>query len=232
MAVRLRSGRIVDISLQLGDTFQMHTPGGFTRDLQFALEVLKEYDAPGGAGQIVRGAHLRLHAGTHIDAPAHFVKDGLHVHQIPLETLVGEAVVANLSDRAPDSPITAQDLERAVGGTLQRGERLLIRTDWNKHYGEPGWEKGSPYLTPEAVDWCVARGLALVGMDFSHGKDAPGSPSKFYTSRTLCEHNVLVMPYLKNLDQIRKERVTLIVLPLSIAGVESAPVRAVVIEDE
>ncbi len=54
---------IVDISLELDSkNFAMRTPAGFTRDMQFAMEVLKEHDAPGGAGQIVRGVHMRLHA--------------------------------------------------------------------------------------------------------------------------------------------------------------------------
>jgi hypothetical protein len=56
--------KIVDISLELDDsTFSMRTPPGFKKDLQFQMEVLKEHDAPGGAGQIVRGVHMRLHAG-------------------------------------------------------------------------------------------------------------------------------------------------------------------------
>src|SRR2546422_11343369 len=31
--------------------FAMRTPAGFTRDMQFEMEVLKEHDAPGGAGR-------------------------------------------------------------------------------------------------------------------------------------------------------------------------------------
>ena len=227
----VKVGKVIDISLPLDASYSMHTPAGFNKDLQFEVEVLKEFDAPGGAGQIVRGAHMRLHAGTHVDAPEHFVKGGKHVHQVPLDTFIGDAVVADLSGRPPDSPITARDLETAAGAVLQRGDRLLIRTDWNRHYGEPGWMEGSPYLTPEAVDWCVARRVALVGMDFSHAKDAPGSPAKFYTSKTLCENGIIVMAYLKNLDRISRQRVTLIALPLAIWNVESAPVRAVVLED-
>ena len=223
--------RLIDISLPLDETFQMHTPAGFARGLQFQLEVLKDYDSPGGAGQIVRGAHMRLHAGTHVDAQAHFVKGGKELYDLPLETFIGDAVVANLSDIAPDTAITARDLERTVGGTLRRGDRLLIRTDWNRHYGEPGWAEGSPYLATDAVDWCVQQGVILVGMDFSHAKDPADSPCVYYASRVLCENNILVMAYLQNLDRITKERVTLIALPLAIAGVESAPVRAVVLED-
>ncbi len=224
-------GRIIDISLRLDASFSMHTPAGFARDLQFAVEVLKEYDAPGGAGQIVRGVHMRLHAGTHVDAQAHFVKGGHDVYELPLQTFVGDAVVANLSHVAPDTAIGAEHLARAVGDHLRPGDRLLIRTDWNRHYGQPHWGEGSPYLTVDAVDWCVQQRVVLVGIDFSHAKDPADSPSRYYLSRTLCENNIVVMAYLQNLDRISKDRVTLIALPLAIAGVESAPVRAVVIED-
>jgi hypothetical protein len=62
--------KIVDISLELDPkNFAMRTPAGFKKDMQFAMEVIKEHDAPGGAGQIVRGVHMRLHAGSHVDAP-------------------------------------------------------------------------------------------------------------------------------------------------------------------
>src|SRR5258707_807577 len=72
--------KIIDISLELDpQNFAMRTPAGFTRDLQFAMEVLKEHDAPGGAGQIVRGVHMRLHAGSHVDAPEHNVRGGAHI---------------------------------------------------------------------------------------------------------------------------------------------------------
>jgi arylformamidase len=227
----LRYRRIVDISLKLDENYSMHTPTGFAQDLQFEVVLLKDYDAPGGAGQIVRGARMRLHAGTHVDAPAHFVKGGTEIYDVPLETFVGDAVVADLSSTAPNSPITIPDLERAVGSELRSGDRLLLRTDWNKRYSQPGWADQSPYLLPEAVNWCIERGVVLVGIDFSHAKDAPDSPSVFYTSRALCENGVMVMAYLNNLDRITQQRVTLIALPLAIAGVESAPARAVVLEN-
>ena len=38
------------------------------------------------------------------------------------------------------------------------------------------------------------------------------------------------MAYLNNLDQISRQRVTLLCFPLAIANVESAPVRAIVLE--
>jgi arylformamidase len=230
-------GKIIDISLELDPkNFGMRTPAGFTRDLQFAMEVLKEHDAPGGAGQIVRGVHMRLHAGSHVDAPEHNVRGGTQIHQLPLELFIGEAIIADLRDKIlrdnmPGQAITEADLERRLGSRIKPGDRVLLRTDHNNGYdgGSDKWMKASPYLTIGATEWLIAKRVVIVGYDFYHGNDEPGAPRVFHNSRTLSEHGIITMPYLKNLDRIPGERVTLIALPLNIIGAEASPVRAVVL---
>ncbi|MBV9970464.1 MAG: cyclase family protein [Xanthobacteraceae bacterium] len=226
----LRPEAIVDLSLELDTrSFGMRTPAGFTKDLQFAMEVLKEHDAPGGAGQIVRGVHMRLHAGSHVDAPEHNVRGGSQIHQLPLTTFIGDAVVADLRDKLPGKAITERDLHASVGGRIRPGDRLLLRTDRNNTYdgGSEKWMSESPYLTIGATRWCIDMGVVVVGYDFYHGNDEPNAPRVFHNSRTLSEHGVVTMPYLKNLHLITKERFTLIGLPLNIVGAEASPVRAV-----
>src|SRR2546423_14126239 len=92
---KMPSPKIVDISLELdARNFHMRTPAGFKRDMQFEVEVIKDFDAAGGAGQIVRGVHMRVHAGSHVDAPEHFVKGGKQIHELPLDTFIGPAGAA------------------------------------------------------------------------------------------------------------------------------------------
>jgi len=223
-------GKIIDISLELdARNFGMRTPSGFKKDMQFAIEVLKEHDAPGGAGQIVRGVHMRLHAGSHVDAPEHNVRGGTQIHQLPLDHFVGEAIIADLRDKMPGKPIAASDLESAIGTKIRRGDRVLLRTDHNNSYdgGTDAWMKASPYLTIGATEWLIGNGVIIVGYDFYHGNDESNSPRVFHNSRTLSEHGIITMPYLKNLDRIGKERFTLIALPLNIIGAAASPVRAV-----
>src|SRR5260370_13444647 len=115
--------KIVDISLELDPrNFAMRTPAGFTKDLQFAMEVLKEHDAPGGAGQIVRGVHMRLHAGSHVDAPEHNVRGRAQIHQLPVSLFIGDAIVADLRDKMPCKSITETDLERTIGACVPHCE--------------------------------------------------------------------------------------------------------------
>ena len=113
---------IVDISLELDPkNFAMRTPAGFKKDMQFAMEVIKEHDAPGGAGQIVRGVHMRLHAGSHVDAPEHNVRGGTQIHQLPLELFIGDAVVADLRDKLPPRRSPTDDLQKRVGASIRTG---------------------------------------------------------------------------------------------------------------
>jgi kynurenine formamidase len=226
----LRPEAIIDLSLELDSkNFAMRTPAGFKKDMQFAMEVLKEHDAPGGAGQIVRGVHMRLHAGSHVDAPEHNVRGGTQIHELPLETFIGDAIVADLRDKLPGKAIGAQDLQAAVSGRIRRGDRLLLRTDRNNTYdgGSEKWMSESPYLTIGATQWCIDMGVVIVGYDFYHGNDEPDAPRVFHNSRTLSEHGIITMPYLKNFNLITKERFTLIGFPLNIVGAEASPVRAV-----
>ena len=222
--------KIVDISLELDDSkFSMRTPLGFKKDLQFRLEVLKEHDAAEGAGQVVRGVHMRLHAGSHIDAPEHNVKGGKQVQDLPLETFAGDAVIADLRHLVPGKAITADELERAAGRVIRRGDRLLLRTDVNKTYMIDDWMKRSPYLRSDGTRWCIDNGVVLVGYDFYHGVDEPEAPRVFNASRTLSEAGIVTLPYLDNLDRAAGQRVTLMALPLKLVGAEASPVRAVLL---
>ncbi len=223
-------GKLIDISMFIDADYRMHTPEE-VKPLQFEIEVIKTHDAPGGAGQIVRALHTRVHAGCHIDAPEHYIKGGKQIHDLPLDTFMGPAIVANMTHKVPGGAITAQDLEADIGPYVTEGDRLLIHTGWNRHYGEPRYEEDSPYLSMKAVQWCVEKQFKIVGLDFAHIKDDPESPWRYYISRYLLEHGILTLVRLCNLEHISQKRVELICFPLAIRGVEASMVRAVVREE-
>jgi len=227
-----RAARVIDISLELdASKFRMRTYEGFKKDMQFEAEIIKDY-ADGGLGQIVRGAHMRLHAGTHVDAPSHMVKGGKDIHDLKITSFVGPAMIADVRHRGSKEPITAEDLDNTVGSQFQAGDRLLLRTDINKEYdGSPEWMARAPYFSDEAVAWSVKRGVSIVGFDFYHGAKPAHVDQNSSTSRKLHEREILTMPYLTNLGAITKARFTVISLPLKMKNVEASPVRAIAIEE-
>jgi len=227
-----RAARIIDISLELdASKFRMRTYEGFRKDMQFETEVIKDY-ADGGLGQLVRGVHMRLHAGTHVDAPSHMVKGGKDIHDLKLTTFVGPAMVSDVRHRGPKEAIVGDDLEKSVGALFQPGDRLLLRTDINQEYdGSPEWMARAPWFSDDAVAWSVKRGVSIIGFDFYHGAKPAHVDPNSSTSRKLHEREILTMPYLTNLGSITKPRVTVISLPLKMKNVEASPIRAIAIEE-
>lgn len=220
---------IIDLSLQLDPNYRMHTPQG-VKNVQLEFELIKDY--PGGMGQMVTAVHMRLHNGTHVDAPKHFVPGGAPIGSVPLHTFVGETVVLDFTYVRENEAITAADLEKVVGSRRIDGMRVLLRSDWNHHYGETDYKERSPYIGTDAVNWLAARKPVLIGYDYAHGKDAPDAPCEAHSLRTFLEANICTMGYLRNLDQIDLNKpVTLVALPLAFTDVEASPVRAIAIQD-
>jgi len=230
MAVDIK--RIVDISLALENTkFTMRTPAGFKKDMQFQMEVLKEHDSAEGGEQIVRGVHMRLHAGSHVDAPEHNTKGAAQITDLDPGVFVGPAVLADFRHLVPGGEINAAELEKAVGEFIQTGDRVLLWTDVNQTYMKDDWTKRSPYLTPSAIEWMIARKVPLLGFDCYHGAEEklPNQPRLWNSLRLLSEAGMVTLPSLINLNQVGERRVTLVALPLKIVDAEASPVRAVVL---
>jgi arylformamidase len=230
--------RIIDISFPLDPkTYKNNLPQKMLdhfagRPIGFEIDTLLERGGPFSSGQIARGVKMRLHVGTHVDAPEHWIAGGKRIDEIPLDTFIGEAVVADFLEK-PDKPITERDLDERIGPLAQPGCRLLIKTGWNDRFFDlsmEDWRSQSPYLTTEALAWCVARKLCLVGIDFYHGAGEPGTDHHERFEAKLAHGGILTLTNLFNLRAVKKDKVFLVALPLALQGVEAAPVRAIVLE--
>ena len=163
---------------------------------------------------------LGAHTGTHMDAPAHFVRGGIGIDQMPLDAAFGAARVIPIRDR--QSIKTAE----LVGHSIRRGERVLFKT----HNSDRCWDTDSfvedfVYISAAAAGYLVERGVRLVGIDYL-------SVGGFYTDgkethQALLGAGIWIIEGL-NLSGVRPGRVQLICLPLKITGGDGAPCRAMV----
>src|SRR5688572_20274821 len=109
-AAAFPSGTLVDLS----HTFDKTTIFWPTAE-SFRLDKVAEGMTPDGYYYAANNFFTSEHGGTHLDAPVHFAQGKQSVDQIPLEKLVGAAVVIDVSDasgRDADYQITVQDFER------------------------------------------------------------------------------------------------------------------------
>lgn len=232
--------RVVDLGLTLTDgivTWETKPPfrllpyaSGSTFALGFTTKLLIMED----------------HTGTHVDAPFHFY-DGEHrqppghtVAELPLEKLMGDAVLIDVSRKSPRDPVERGLLERAAqeqGVEVRAGDIVLVRL-WPGAWGEPRGEFfGARGLTLGACEWLLERGAKCVGVDHpnleghlaaEHGNlDAPGHVLFLHPDR-----EIPIIENLVNLDAIRATRFRFAALPLKIAGATGSPVRAIAVVND
>jgi len=177
----------------------------------------------GWSARIANGSSVNLttitaspHVGTHADAPLHVQDGGASAETLPLDAFVGTVLMIDVAGPARDL-----DAEWA-SHVPDRTERLLLRTGVTIAGGT--FPTDWPALSPAAAELLVRRGLRLLGVD------APSVDRR--ESKTLAVHHALFgggAQVLENLDlrAVGEGEYELTALPVKWAGVDAAPVRAV-----
>jgi arylformamidase len=159
------------------------------------------------------------HTGTHLDAAHHFVDGGQTVDQLPLDVLLGPALVVQLPDDV--RAIGRDELARLE---LNGEERVLLRTRNSALLHKDQFDEDFAYLTGEGAEYLLELGVSLVAIDYlsieAFDADEPEA------HRTLLQREVIVVEGV-DLSDVPPGRYELLCLPLKVAGIDGAPVRAV-----
>ena len=118
------------------------------------------------------------HAGTHVDAPAHFDSrpGAMTIDQIPLENFFTEAVCLDLSHKPLKSDISVEDLEKAQETArveIKRRDTVLLHMDFHRRcYGGPGYLTDFSGLTKQSTEWLGSKNILMFGVEAV----SPGRP--------------------------------------------------------
>lgn len=186
------------------------------------IEIERVEKIEDGSNANVSRVDMGVHTGTHVDAPYHFLQDGITVDQLNLSLLTGRAYVLHLPDV---DVITAAILEEAQ--IPPRTRRVLFKTRNSELWaeGESDFQSDFVGLSEDGAEYLVRRGVKLVGMDYL--SIAPFKNSR-PTHERLLEAGVVVVEGLK-LTEVEQGRYTIYCLPLKIANSDGAPARAILI---
>jgi arylformamidase len=159
------------------------------------------------------------HTGTHVDAARHFFADGQTVDELPLDRLVGPALVVDVA--ADVTAIGAAELRAAGVGAAKR---VLLRTRNSELWDRPGFQEDFAHLTEEGARYLLDAGVELVGIDYLSVEAFDAEEPVVH--RALLAREVVIVEGL-DLRGVPAGRYELLCLPLRLAGLDGAPVRAV-----
>lgn len=172
---------------------------------------------------------LGSHTGTHMDSPAHMCLDGITIDQIPLETVVGPAKVLDFSHKGRGDSITLEDL-KGCGVALEKGDRLILKTGWYQQWGSNAFFDRWPWVTAQAAQYLVDRGVIFLAMDTPSPDDPQGDtgygmPSPIHD--IFLQNKVVLVEYLNRTLELPNTTVRITALPLKVKGVDGFPARVI-----
>jgi len=216
--------KVIDISRTIHPDMEMY-PG------DAGPQITKVSGLDEGDSYNISRITLGTHTGTHVDPPLHLIRDGAGIDRLPMNTLVGNARVLDLS--SINRPIEAGDI-----GPLEAGEIILLKggpngSDSSDSSGDsdgsdgPGVSCGA-CLTAACARYLVDIVIKTIGTDaISIG----AIDEEYEVHHILLDAGIVVIEGLKMTD-VEAGDYLLVCLPLKIANGDGGPARAVLIKEK
>lgn len=161
-----------------------------------------------GDGYNLTEISMSVHSGTHIDAPLHFYDEGSSIDNIRLNTFFGKCTVISVN-----GILTGEDMERLLPYCKRR---VLF-------HGE-----GKTFISHSAAIVLAESRVVLVGTD---AQSIAPSFDEERTHRELARAGIVILENL-NLSAIDDGEYDLCAFPIKLGGLEAAPCRAIILEQE
>ncbi len=157
----------------------------------------------------LNGYFACCHAGTHADAPLHFVEDGKSIDEMSMIPFIGPCRVLEV----PEGPITGEYVENE----FPRGcRRLLLKSG------------GKAYFLDHGAQAAAKLGYMLIGTD---GLSVGSPGNQIAPHKALLTKEIAILEGL-DLTGIKTGSYFLLAQPIKLEGMEGAPVRAILIKGD
>ncbi len=201
----------------------------FPGDPGVSLEIRCTYEKNGCQ---VTGLNFGSHTGTHIDAPRHFLENGAPLTDVPLDSVVGEAICLEATLRREDGTdhpvisLSQNDLDR-----INPGDRVILSTGWEEKAGTAAYFIGYPIFDRELMLAFIGLNVRMIGIDLPtvEWTGNPGDP--FEMHKAILSRGMIPVEGLVNLRDLIGKRFFFSAAPLPLENGDGSPVRAYAIVD-
>jgi arylformamidase len=164
--------------------------------------------------------HTSVHAGTHVDAPFHFVPDGATIESLPLDIFIGPARVCAMDEVGQIGAVQVARLN------LSGETRVLFKTRNSKLLQKTNYDPTFVAFSEDGAKALADLGVQLVGLDYL---SVARADEQVPVHRAFLDRGVVLLEGI-DLSAVPPGRYELICFPIKIAGSDGAPCRAVLRE--
>jgi kynurenine formamidase len=166
------------------------------------------------------------HWGTHVDCPAHFIRDGKRVCDVSPDFWLFKNPQVIPIDAEPQQIIAVRHLSQKIS---QETDLLLVQSGWGKFRGQNIYSFENPGLHPELGFWLREKypNIRCIGIDwvsissYQHRELGREAHRAFLDDSATGQPVMIVedMDLSKNLDNLSE----VLVAPLLVETIDSAP---------
>jgi arylformamidase len=159
---------------------------------------------------------MGVHAGTHVDAPLHFINGGKSIDQLDINLFTGwvQIVDTNGADNI--------QLDHITRIPLQKGDAVFFKTPYSEKTLNEDFDTEYSGLSIDAALYLLSKGVRVIGTD---ALSIEGYHDKSHSvHKTLLTNEVLIVEGLC-LKDVSSGRYKYICMPMLIQGSDGAPAR-------
>ena len=194
----------------------------------FKHEIKRDY----GDGIRVMKYSMHGSAGTHIDAPSHFFKEGKQIGDLALKDLIVPYACIDVSHKMqPSLQITLEDVldYEQLYGPITPATFVIGFTGWGKYWNEPLKYRNEvegklvfPTYSYKAVCYLNTKGISGVGIDTL---SPDPSDSDHPVHKLLLGEGKYIVENMAHLEKLPSRQGMILILPMKIANGAEAPIR-------
>ncbi|HKO16700.1 MAG TPA: cyclase family protein [Gemmatimonadaceae bacterium] len=206
--------RTYDVSLAVEN-------GGLVYPGNPEIQISPQQEIAKGASANVSCLSFGSHTATHVDAPDHIIPGGASIDQVPLDALMGPAILVEF-----DAGVMAVTEALLRDQPVKGHERVLLKTRNSRFLRSRSFHNDYTYLTPDGAEYLASLGVRLVGIDYLSIEQFHSGHHR--THKTLLGRGIAIVEGL-DLSEPPPGTYTLYCLPLRLKGLDGAPARAVLV---
>ena len=159
------------------------------------------------------------HLGCYYETSAHLYRGGKTTSEARIEDLIMPALIPRL-DKRRDGAIEPEELAAALKTRVRPGDALVVDAQG----------QNQRYFSRGCGAWMAARKISLLGATMPRFDTGFVDPTGIFVE--LFDAEIPIIANLQNVDKLAHERVFLIVMPLAIQSVCTAPCRVVALDGD